>query len=211
MIHPHTELRHISDDIGLGVIATRLIPRGTITWALDPLDFVIEPDALTKLPAAQLAFLERYSYVDPRGRHVLCWDAGRYVNHACDASTAPLGTICDIAVRDILPGEELTCDYATLNIRSELNCRCGAAGCRGLVRAEDLPALAAGIDALLAQAVADAPRVEQLLWPAMLADERARLIAVTSGAVAIPSCLDMLAPTQESLRAGAGGLWAVRV
>jgi hypothetical protein len=135
MIHPHTELRHINDDIGLGVIATRLIPRGTVTWVLDALDFVIEPDAVQALPEPQLAFLERYSYIDPRGRHVLCWDAGRYVNHACDATTAPLGTICDIAVRDILPGEELTTDYAVLMHGTDrpFPCRCTAERCRGEV------------------------------------------------------------------------------
>ena len=29
MIHPHSELRSINDAIGQGVVATRLIPRGT--------------------------------------------------------------------------------------------------------------------------------------------------------------------------------------
>ena len=212
MIHPHTELRHISDDIGLGVVATRLIPRGTITWVLDPLDFIIEAEQLARLPEPQLAVLERYSYIDPHGRHVLCWDGGRYINHACDATTVPVGSICDIAARDILPGEELTCDYATLNIRGDLRCHCGAPSCRGVVRGDELPALAAQIDRLIAAAVAEAPRVEQLLWPAMLPEDRARMTAVTSGAAPVPSCLDMMAPmpAAHELRSGAAGLWAAR-
>ena len=32
MIHPDTELRFISDEVGYGVFATALIGRGTITW-----------------------------------------------------------------------------------------------------------------------------------------------------------------------------------
>jgi hypothetical protein len=37
MIHPDTELRYVNDIIGYGVFATRLIPRGTITWVQDEL------------------------------------------------------------------------------------------------------------------------------------------------------------------------------
>ena len=38
MVHPDTELRFVSPAIGWGVFATRDIPTGTITWALDVLD-----------------------------------------------------------------------------------------------------------------------------------------------------------------------------
>ncbi|MCB0801615.1 MAG: SET domain-containing protein-lysine N-methyltransferase, partial [Flavobacteriales bacterium] len=38
MIHPKTELKFISKEIGYGVVATEFIPAGTITWALDKLD-----------------------------------------------------------------------------------------------------------------------------------------------------------------------------
>jgi hypothetical protein len=38
MIHPHTELRFISEAMGYGVFATRSIPKGTITWARDDFD-----------------------------------------------------------------------------------------------------------------------------------------------------------------------------
>ena len=32
MIHPHSELRFFSPEVGWGVYATRFIPKGTITW-----------------------------------------------------------------------------------------------------------------------------------------------------------------------------------
>lgn len=38
MIHPHTELKHINNEVGYGVVATKFIPAGTITWVLDKLD-----------------------------------------------------------------------------------------------------------------------------------------------------------------------------
>ncbi|NNE36124.1 MAG: SET domain-containing protein-lysine N-methyltransferase, partial [Rhodothermales bacterium] len=38
MLHPDTELRFISDDVGYGVVATQPIPKGTITWVHDDLD-----------------------------------------------------------------------------------------------------------------------------------------------------------------------------
>jgi hypothetical protein len=40
MIHPDTELRFINEKIGHGVVATKFIPKGTITWVLDKLDRV---------------------------------------------------------------------------------------------------------------------------------------------------------------------------
>ena len=43
MLHPHTELRHVSKQIGYGVFATQLIPKGTITWVRDDLDQTFSP------------------------------------------------------------------------------------------------------------------------------------------------------------------------
>ena len=41
MIHPHTEPRHTGTDVGLGVFATALIPRGTIVYVMDSLEIVL--------------------------------------------------------------------------------------------------------------------------------------------------------------------------
>ena len=38
MIHPHTKLAFISNEIGYGVVATSLLKKGTIPWVLDKLD-----------------------------------------------------------------------------------------------------------------------------------------------------------------------------
>ena len=44
MIHPHTELRFINEQMGFGVFATQFIPKGTIIWALDELDQILEAE-----------------------------------------------------------------------------------------------------------------------------------------------------------------------
>ena len=54
MIHPDTEVRRVDDVVGVGVFATALIPRGTLTWALDPLDQLLTPERLLRANIAQI-------------------------------------------------------------------------------------------------------------------------------------------------------------
>jgi hypothetical protein len=57
MIHPHTELQFISEKIGYGVVATKFIPKGTITWALDKLDRSFTPEQIRTMdPLYQKVF-----------------------------------------------------------------------------------------------------------------------------------------------------------
>ena len=60
--------------------------------------------------------LEKYTYVDRDGRHILCWDIARFVNHSCDPTSRSPGYDLEIAVRDIHPGEQVTDDYGSLNV-----------------------------------------------------------------------------------------------
>lgn len=167
MIHPDTELRFVSPEIGYGVFATRRIPRGTITWALCHLDHVLSPARRLELPPAYTDLVLTYSYMTARGDAVLCWDIGRYVNHSCDPSCLSLSDEMEIAVRDILPGEQLTDDYGMLNIIVDLECRCGAPNCRGVVRGDDVRALGLAWEARIREAFALASRVPQPLLPFM--------------------------------------------
>jgi hypothetical protein len=126
MVHPDTELRFVNDHIGWGVFATRALPKGTIVWALDPLDQKFTAAHVAALPAHAQSALEKYSYIDARGRHILCWDHGRFFNHSCAANCLSLGYDFELAVRDIAAGEELTDDYGTLNPLAPFPCLCGA-------------------------------------------------------------------------------------
>ena len=149
MLHPDTQLVHVSEEVGFGVVATRRIPAGTITWVLDPLDQTLSPDRVAALPGDFAAPLERYSFALANGTRVLCWDHTRFVNHSCEPNcVSPCGEL-EIAVRDVEPGQQITNDYATLNPTESMHCHCGAARCRGTVRSSDLSSLAVGLDGRL--------------------------------------------------------------
>lgn len=116
MIHPKTELKFISNDIGHGVVATAFIPAGTITWALDKLDREFSSDAFKAMDALYQDILETYTFRNNNGNLVLCWDNGRYVNHSFNSNCLSTAYDFEIAIRDIHPGEQLTDDYGYLNI-----------------------------------------------------------------------------------------------
>lgn len=122
MIHPHTELRYINEQIGFGVFATQFIPKGTITWALDELDQILDPLEVDKIDSYRHEILKKYSYRNQEGKYVLCWDLGRYVNHSFHANCMGTAYEFEVAIRDIFPGEQLTDDYGTLNIDEPFEC-----------------------------------------------------------------------------------------
>jgi uncharacterized protein len=164
MIHPYTELRFIRPAIGWGVVATRPIPRGTITWALDRLDHFYAAEEIAAMPAYAQRQLQTYSYVDRHGRHVLCWDHARFVNHSCDANCLSVGYDFEIAVRDIAAGEELTDDYRTFNSSEAFPCCCLSGRCRGYVLPDDKLRLAKHWNELARDAFFLINDVPQALW-----------------------------------------------
>ncbi len=116
MIHPHTELRFINSTIGYGVVATRDIPAGTITWVLDELDREFTKEEYGHMPSLYKRILDTYTYRNNRGNYILCWDLGRYVNHSFRSNCLSTAYEFEVAVRDIKKGEQLTDDYGYLNI-----------------------------------------------------------------------------------------------
>ncbi|HPF11637.1 MAG TPA: SET domain-containing protein [Flavobacteriaceae bacterium] len=116
MIHPHTELKFINDEVGHGVVATQFIPTGTITWVMDQLDREFTPKQFQKMNALYQNILETYTFRTSKGNLVLCWDHGRFVNHSFKSNCISTAYDFEIAVRDIQPGEQLTDDYGYLNI-----------------------------------------------------------------------------------------------
>ena len=116
MIHPHTELKFISNEIGYGVVATKFIPAGTITWALDKLDQEFSQLEFQEMDSIYQNILDTYTFRNNKGNFVLCWDNGRYVNHSFNSNCLTTAYDFEIAIRDIHPGEQLTDDYGYLNI-----------------------------------------------------------------------------------------------
>ena len=192
MIHPASELRHVSAEVGVGVFATEFIPRGTLLWVFDEFDRVLTPAQIDRLPPTLRSVVDTYAYVRSDGNSVLCWDLGRYMNHSCEPASRGVGESFEVAVRDIRPGDELTCEYGSLNLIDSLACRCRAATCRGLIRRDDPVRLHQLWDAEAAAAFARSAALEQPLLPYAKVDlaDRPLLDALRTGEpVEIPSAL----------------------
>lgn len=137
MIHPHIRIQHINDDMGYGVFATQFIPKGTIVYVKDCLEIEIKEADYQKHSPALKEQIEKYSYIDERGIRVISWDLGKYVNHCCNCNTLSTSYGFDIAIRDINEGDEMTCDYAMLNVNDEMDLLCNQPDCRGVLKPSD--------------------------------------------------------------------------
>ncbi len=116
MMHPDTEIRFINEEMGYGVVATRFIPKGTITWVQDELDRIFTARQVEKMIPATQEMVDKYSFRNNKGDYVLCWDIAKYVNHSFRANCLSTAYDFELAVRDIHPGEQLTDDYGYLNV-----------------------------------------------------------------------------------------------
>ena len=187
MIHPHTALRYINQEIGYGVVATRFIPRGTLTWILDTFDYVFTLEQVRAMDPTSQDIVAHYAYINAAGNFILCWDLGRYINHSCHPTSLGIGENVEVAVRDIHPGEQLTSDYGMLNVTADLHCQCGASTCRGRIHKDDLLHHWQDWDALVSATLALVTHVPQPLWPFLPAP--ARLLAILQQKEPLPSHL----------------------
>lgn len=62
-----------------------------------------------------------------------------FINHSCDPNAGLEGQISIVALHRIMPGEEVTIDYAMCDgsAYDEFECACGSPICRGRVTGED--------------------------------------------------------------------------
>ena len=165
MIHPATALQWISNEVGFGVVATELLPMGTITVAPDPLDLRLTRAELERLPEQVRAQAWHFMYLSADERFVLAWDHARYINHSCDANTMLSEAGLEVAVRDIQRGEELTTEYALLRPQEALVHRCPKGACRGVVEVGERERVYPLCEPKLKVALERAPRLSQPLAP----------------------------------------------
>jgi hypothetical protein len=189
MMHPHTELRYINQEIGYGVFATQLIPKGTITWILDDLDQHYDEAYVQSLEPIRRNLLIKYSYRDEKGRYVLCWDIARYVNHSFRSSCIATPYQFELACRDILPGEELTDDYGYLNLDQPFFCQPEPDCDRTLAMPDDILIYYPIWDGIAAEAFCHFNQVEQPLHHLIDPQYRDRVMAVAANQVKMDSIL----------------------
>lgn len=116
MIHPDTEVKFISKEIGYGIVATKLIPEGTITWVQDELDQIYTAMQIASMLPYTQEMIDKFTFRNNKGNFVMCWDTAKYVNHSFNSNCLSTPYDFEIAIRDIHPGEELTDDYGYLNV-----------------------------------------------------------------------------------------------
>ena len=190
MIHPDTELRFINEVKGHGVFATRLIPTGTIVWCLDALDQVISPERASELPEPYQQVLDTYAFRDKQGNYVLCWDNSRFVNHSFLPNCLPAPYDVELAVRDIMPGEEIVDHYGSLNLLTPFRALPEPGTRRRTAYPHDIVRHHRTWDRQLREAFSRFSRVDQPLWPIVGPDSREALTEIASGARRPGSCLE---------------------
>src|SRR5262245_46786889 len=99
------------------------IPRGTQVWRFSPgFDLDLDPALVDAQAAHFRAILLHDGYLDARlKRYILCCDDARFINHS-DAPNLRSEFDedvhgIDVAICDILPGEEITIDYEIVDGR----------------------------------------------------------------------------------------------
>ncbi len=110
---------------GTGLFARREFKAGEVVlqWKLEQRIDVTELSTLD---------LEERKYLHPLAEHTyaILQPPERFVNHSCNNNTV-VKNLCDVAVRDIQQGEEITSDYSSSDSGDQsFLCACGAPNCR---------------------------------------------------------------------------------
>lgn len=157
-------MQFISDDKGSGLIATKFIPAGTVTYVQDALDIVIEPEQLDFDLKIYKELIDKYAFTDQFGRRIVSWDNSKYMNHCCFANTLTTGYGFEIAVRDIQDGEEVTDDYGIFTVGHKMKICCSRGDCLHKIDPNDFEERVAYWDEQILSALKKYPYVDQPLF-----------------------------------------------
>ena len=130
---PGLAIRKSSID-GKGCFATQLFPRGRkIAEYTGELISEREVERRVRTRRKQrICAIEHDRHLDgSRGGN-----GTHYINHSCRPNSymrVTRGHLLFMALRDILPGEEITCDYISTHHPDTYRCRCKVDGCRGTI------------------------------------------------------------------------------
>jgi uncharacterized protein len=109
---------------GLGCFTNERIVKGQLVWRYDPrLDRRLPAAEVAALPAAAQEFVRMYGYLeecDGQPVYTLCGDHAKHMNHTATPNLLNVNSQTDSALRDIEAGEELTCNYYTFDLDSDV-------------------------------------------------------------------------------------------
>jgi uncharacterized protein len=108
---------------GRGIFARRQFRKGETVLRWD-ISQKIGRDNVDSLSSEQHQFLNPFD----DDSFVVLGEPERYVNHSC-ANNTRVEQFTDVAVRDIVPGEEITSDYRSGGAVVDFVCCCGAPHC----------------------------------------------------------------------------------
>ena len=112
---------------GYGVFAGRNFRKGEIVMKWDTAIVLIKRDAL-KIPLTKRKYLV---YSD--GMFILSQPPEKYLNHSCIPNTMEKN-YCDIALRNIRKGEEITTDYSLdAPPHIKMKCFCKSRNCKRII------------------------------------------------------------------------------
>ncbi|MCK5211628.1 SET domain-containing protein-lysine N-methyltransferase [Candidatus Parcubacteria bacterium] len=108
---------------GKGIFANKDFKKGEVVmkWQISK---ELSRREVEKLPLEE----KHYIYPSGKNKYILMQAPERYANHSCEANTIP-GDNCDIALRNIKRGEELTSNYTKYENKVGFRCNCGSKNC----------------------------------------------------------------------------------
>lgn len=134
VFHGHVVVRQ--GDLGRGIVARSRLRAGQTILEFDGAEYSHEQ-------VLAMGDAQAYTIQVAPDRYIDTCPPGRFTNHSCEPNAGVVGDRILVALRDILPGEEIRFDYSTTMSENHwtMLCRCGRPGCRRIVRDfHDLPA-----------------------------------------------------------------------
>ncbi|HEV8368743.1 MAG TPA: SET domain-containing protein-lysine N-methyltransferase [Pyrinomonadaceae bacterium] len=102
----------------------------------EPGDVVLRWDTTHTMPRDKVLSLSeeerRYTHPLDEQRSMIVQPPERFVNHSCSNNTE-VRNFCDVAIRRIEVGEEITSDYGSDGSGMSFKCQCGSENCRGMI------------------------------------------------------------------------------
>jgi SET domain-containing protein len=112
---------------GRGVFANRDFKKGEVVFKWNPKE--LSEEELTNLPKEDKKHVITINEIK-----YLMQSPEKYVNHSCEPNTnVDKLHFCDVAIKDIKKGEEITSDYWEDPYHPKMKCNCGSKKCRGFI------------------------------------------------------------------------------